>query len=67
MLWLNFSKGDWRRPTSDRVLEEELAGRYEALFGKPKLNVMSEEERAEMQAEKDRLARELEGDSDAAV
>jgi hypothetical protein len=54
------SKGDWRRPSS--TPEPELAKKYEELFGKPKLNVMSDEERKEFEAEKRRLAQELEGD-----
>lgn len=52
------SKGDHKRPTSPHVDLEEVAERYEKLFGKPKLNVMPPEEAAELQAENDRLAEE---------
>lgn len=61
---LALSKGDWRRPTSPDVDREELDGRYRELFGEPKLNVMPEEERAQLEEEKARLVRELEGEGD---
>lgn len=49
-------KGDWRRPS--QISEEQERANWEAVFGKKKLNVMSDEERAEMEAEKARLAEE---------
>lgn len=47
-------KGDARRPS--QLSQAEEAAAYERIFGPPKLNVMSEEERKEMLAEKERLA-----------
>ena len=47
------SKGDWRRPCV--IPEEEVAKNYAKVFGPPKLNVMSDKERAELLAEQDRL------------
>lgn len=55
-------KGDWRRPT--QVSKQEERDRWEAAFGSdPRLPIMSEEDRLEMEAEKARLVREIEGDS----
>ena len=54
-------KGDWRRPT--QISRDEETKKWDEAFGpRPErhLNVMSEEDRAEMEAEKLRLARELE-------
>lgn len=47
------SKGDFRRPCA--ISEEEAAKNYAKVFGPPKLNVMSDEDRAEMLAEQERL------------
>lgn len=46
-------KGDSRRPCL--IPKEEAEAAWERLFGPPKLNVMSDDERAELEAEKARL------------
>lgn len=51
------SKGDWRRPVNKKVFDQN----YEEVFGQKKLNVMSDEEREQMEAEKRRLTEEVEG------
>jgi len=52
-------KGDTRRPTL--ISREEEQRRWEEVFGPPKIKtVMSDEERAEMEAEKARLIAETE-------
>lgn len=56
------SKGDWRRP--QQAPDEEVAATWERVFGKKKLNIMTEEERAELEREKDRLAAETVEEND---
>lgn len=50
-------KGDWRRPVNKPVFDRN----FEEVFGPKKLNVLSDEEREQMEAEKRRLAEEAEG------
>lgn len=48
-------KGDWRRLS--QVPPEVVAENWEAVFGKKKLNIMSDEERVQMEREKDEIER----------
>lgn len=48
------SKGDWRRPCN--VSREESDRNYEAVFGKKKLNNMSDKDREELDVERIRNA-----------
>ncbi len=52
-------KGDWLRPR--KITPEQYTKNYEEAFGPPKPfpTVMSDEERQELQEEKERLSREL--------
>jgi hypothetical protein len=43
------SKGDWKRPCS--VPKEQYDANFEAVFGKKKLNVMADEDRAALSEE----------------
>lgn len=47
-------KGDWRRPS--QVPKQVFEDNFEAVFGTKKLNVMSDEEREEMNRDRDRAA-----------
>jgi len=49
------SKGSKRRPSS--ISEAELQENWEAVFGKKKLNVMSDEERLQFEKEREELSK----------
>lgn len=54
-------KGDWQRPRPNNVTKAQYDAEFERVFGEKKLNVMSDEERAELELENQRLTEEPEG------